>query len=105
MTDLAQPARNGGLGPVRAGVPWTTALGNLLNLSGPLLVAPLCVLAGLLGFTTYASYGSDAALGIAVGAAAVGGITAVTVATGRCCGGAGAATGSVQEVVFVVWFT
>jgi predicted ferric reductase len=71
MTDLAQPARNGGLGPVRSGVPWTTALGNLLNLSGPLLVAPLCVLAGLLGFTTYASYGSDAALGIAVGAAAV----------------------------------
>jgi predicted ferric reductase len=71
MTDLAQPARNGGLGPVRSGVPWTTALGNLLNLSGPLLVAPLCVLAGLLGFTTYASYGSDAALGIGVGAAAV----------------------------------
>ncbi|WP_240611649.1 ferredoxin reductase family protein [Roseovarius nitratireducens] len=71
MTDLALPARNGGLGPVRSGVPWTTALGNLLNLSGPLLVASLCVLAGLLGFTTYASYGSDAALGIAVGAAAV----------------------------------
>lgn len=36
-----------------------------------MLVALLCGLAGLLGFTTYASYGSEAAIGIAVGAAAV----------------------------------
>ena len=71
MTDLAQPAKNVNLGPVWSSISWTTAVGNVLNLSGPLLVALLCVLAGLLGFTTYASYGSEAAIGIAVGAAAV----------------------------------
>ncbi|SDX04781.1 ferredoxin reductase family protein [Roseicitreum antarcticum] len=71
MTDLAQLAKNVTLGPVQSSICWTTAVGKVLNLSGPLLVASLCVLAGLLGFTTYASYGSDAAIGIAVGAAAV----------------------------------
>ena len=67
MTDLAQLAKNVNLGPVPWSNSWTTAVGNVLNLSGPLLVALLCVLAGLLGFTTYAPYGSDAAIGIAVG--------------------------------------
>jgi hypothetical protein len=38
---------------------------------GPLLVALPCLLAALLGFNTYAPDGADAALGIAVGAAAV----------------------------------
>lgn len=71
MTDLAQLAKNVNLGPVRSSNSWTIAVGNVLDLSGPLLVALLCLLAGLLGFTTYASYGSDAAIGIAVGAAAV----------------------------------
>jgi predicted ferric reductase len=71
MTDLAQPAKNVNVGPVRSSISWTTAVGDVLNLSGPLLVALMCVLAGLLGFTTYASYGSEAAIGIAVGAAAV----------------------------------
>ena len=42
-----------------------------LPLMGPLLVALPCLLAALLGFNTYAPYGADAALGIAVGAAAV----------------------------------
>ena len=40
------------------------------------------------------------------GAAAVGGITAVIVATGKCCGSAAATgPGRAQDVVFVVWFT
>ena len=69
MTDLAQLAKNVNLGPVRSSNSWTTAVGNFLNLSGPLLVALMCVLAGLLGFTTYASYGSEAAIGLAVGSA------------------------------------
>ena len=42
-----------------------------LPMMGPLLVALPCLLAALLGFNTYAPYGADAALGIAVGAAAV----------------------------------
>ena len=42
-----------------------------LPMIGPLLVALPCLLAALLGFSTYAPYGADAALGIAVGAAAV----------------------------------
>lgn len=61
MTDLAQPAKTANPGPVRSSISWTTAVGNLLTLPGPLLVALLCVLAGLLGFTTYASYGSAVA--------------------------------------------
>lgn len=71
MTDLAQVAKNVSLGPVRASNFLTTAVGNGLTLSGPVLVALLCGLAGLLGFTTYASYGLEAAIGVAVGAAAV----------------------------------
>ena len=59
MTDLAQLSKNVNLGPVRSSISWTTAVGNVLNLSGPLLVALLCVLAGLLGFTTYASCGPN----------------------------------------------
>ena len=42
-----------------------------LPMMGTLLVALPCLLAALLGFNTYAPYGADAALGIAVGAAAV----------------------------------
>ncbi len=71
MTDLAQLANHASLAPVRPSIPWHTAFGKVLRLSGPLLVALLCILAGMLGFRTYASHGSDAAIGIAVGAAAV----------------------------------
>ena len=42
-----------------------------LPMIGPLLVALPCLLAALLGFNSYSPYGADAALGIAVGAAAV----------------------------------
>ncbi|MCC2096581.1 MAG: ferredoxin reductase family protein, partial [Hyphomicrobiales bacterium] len=42
-----------------------------LPMMGPLLVALPCLLAALLGFNSYSPYGADAALGIAVGAAAV----------------------------------
>ena len=42
-----------------------------LPMMGPVLVALPCLLVALLGFNTYAPYGADAALGIAVGAAAV----------------------------------
>ena len=63
----------------------------------------------LTGVAVAVATGARCGACVLVGAAAVGGITAVTVATGSCCGGAGAATvtgpGSVQEVVFVVWFT
>lgn len=44
---------------------------SLLAVTGPLLVALPCLLAAMLGFNTYSPYGVDAALGIAVGAAAV----------------------------------
>lgn len=71
MTDLAQLAKNVSLAPVRPSIPGSIAVGNTLNLFGPLLVVVLCALAGLIGFSTYAPYGSDAAIGIAVGAAAV----------------------------------
>jgi hypothetical protein len=69
MTDLAQPAKNVSLAPVRPSIPSSQLLAT--PGFGPLLVALLCVLAGQLGFITYAPYGSDAAIGIAVGAAAV----------------------------------
>ncbi len=52
-------------------IPWFPALGRGLNLVGILLVALPCILAGGLGFTTYAAYGSEAAIGIGLGAAAV----------------------------------
>ena len=47
------------------------AVGSVLNLAGPFLVALPCLLALVLGFTTYASYGLEASIGIAVGAAAI----------------------------------
>jgi predicted ferric reductase len=71
MTDLAPRAKNINVGPVRSSSSWMIAVGNLLSLSGPLLVALLCILAGLLGLATYAPYGAETAIGIAVGAAAV----------------------------------
>ncbi len=71
MTDAADRTRN--ILPLAGAlsIPRLPAFGNALTSLGPLLVAVSCLLAGLLGFTTYASYGSEAAIGIAVGAAAV----------------------------------
>ncbi len=71
MTDLTQRADNVRLAPGRRSIPWMPAVGNALHLVGPLLVASACILAGILGYTTYAPYGSEAAFGIAVGAVAV----------------------------------
>ncbi|AMY71329.1 oxidoreductase, flavocytochrome subunit [Frigidibacter mobilis] len=52
-------------------IPRVPALGSALIWTGPALVVLLCCAAAVLGFTTYAPYGSEAAFGIAVGAAAV----------------------------------
>lgn len=54
-------------------MPGWPRLGNPFSLAtiGPALVVLPCLLAGLLGFQTYAAYGTDAAFGIAVGAVAV----------------------------------
>ncbi len=68
VTDTAERARRFRLAPGTPSLPWFAPSGMPF---GPLLVAIPCLLAGLLGFTTYASYGSEAAIGIAVGAAAV----------------------------------
>ena len=69
MTDAAHRASNFRPTPGLPTIPWPPAI-DPLNLMGPLLVALPCVLAGLLGFVTYAPFGSDAAIGIAVGATA-----------------------------------
>lgn len=69
MTDAA---RRDGIVPVPSLPPLSRlSLNSPLALTGPVLVALPCLLAALLGFNTYATYGADAALGIAVGAAAV----------------------------------
>lgn len=73
MTDAAgglglDRVRAAATGPSGFGVP---AAGSILQLIGPVLIALPCLLAAVLGLTTYASYGSEAAIGIAVGAAAV----------------------------------
>lgn len=69
MTDAAR--RDGNV-PV-PGLPLLPrlTLNSPLALTGPVLVALPCLLAALLGFNTYAPFGAEAALGIAVGAAAV----------------------------------
>lgn len=71
MTDAAQGLNLARAAPGRRSIFGIPAVGNALNLMGPLLVALPCLLAGVLGFATYAPYGSEAAIGIAVGAAAV----------------------------------
>jgi predicted ferric reductase len=69
MTDAAR--RDGNV-PVPGLPPLSRlSLNSPLALTGPVLVALPCLLAALIGFNTYAPYGADAALGIAVGAAAV----------------------------------
>lgn len=70
MTDAAR--REGNVAPASGLLPLFRPFATQpLALMGPLLVALPCLLAGLLGFNTYAPYGTDAAIGIAVGAAAV----------------------------------
>lgn len=70
MTDAT-----GGLDSIRTPRGSRSAFGliprdNTLHLAGPLLFAVPCVLAAILGFIAYAPYGSDAAIGVAVGSAA-----------------------------------
>ncbi|PHS49735.1 MAG: cytochrome C, partial [Marinobacter sp.] len=63
MTDAA---RRDGIVPVPSLPPLSRlSLNSPLALTGPVLVALPCLLAALLGFNTYATYGADAALGIA----------------------------------------
>lgn len=71
MTDAAHGLDLSRAAPGRRSILGIPALDSALNLMGPLLVALPCILAGVLGFATYAPYGSEAAIGIAVGAAAV----------------------------------
>jgi predicted ferric reductase len=69
MTDAARRDSNvpvPGLPPL-----FRFSLKSPLALTSPVLVALPCLLAALLGFNTYAPFGADAAIGIAVGAAAV----------------------------------
>ena len=71
MSDVAERASNTRLAPGRRSFPGVPAASSALNLTGLLLVGLPCILAGVLGFVTYAPYGFDAAIGIAIGAAAV----------------------------------
>jgi predicted ferric reductase len=71
MTDATQGLNLARAAPSRRSILGFPAVGSALNLLGPLLVALPCILAGVLGFATYATYGFEAATGIAVGAAAV----------------------------------
>ncbi|MDP3340430.1 ferredoxin reductase family protein [Frigidibacter sp.] len=59
------------LAPGRLSIPRVPALGSPLIWAGPALVALICCGAAVLGYITYAPYGSEAAFGIAVGAGAV----------------------------------
>lgn len=68
MTDVARPA---GPAPIRRSPGGAVSPGDALAATGPALVALACLLAGALGFATYAPYGPEAAFGIAVGATAV----------------------------------
>lgn len=55
----------------RRPIPKVPEVGRAMHLGCLLLVALPCVLAAVLGFATYAPHGAEAAIGIAVGAAAV----------------------------------
>ncbi|GAA0283779.1 ferredoxin reductase family protein [Rhodovulum strictum] len=70
VTDVSGRTRMVSLTPGRRSMPDTSATGGVMTL-GPLLVALPCILAAAMGFVTYAPYGAEAAIGIAVGAAAV----------------------------------
>ncbi len=71
MSDVAERANNTRLASNRRSIPGVPAASSALNVTGLLLVGLPCILAGVLGFVTYAPSGFDAAIGIAVGAAAV----------------------------------
>lgn len=71
MSDVAERASNTRLAPNRRSIPGVPAASSALNVTGLLLVGLSCFLAGVLGFVTYAPYGFDVAIGIAVGAAAI----------------------------------
>lgn len=70
MTDAAHRERKVHRAPGLPTIPRLPAI-TPPSLIGPLLVALPCMLAGLLGFTIYEPYGTDEAIGIAVGAAAI----------------------------------
>jgi len=71
MTDAAQDLNLSRAAPNRRSIRGVPTVGSALNLIRPLLVALPCIVAGALGFATYATYGFEAAIGIAVGSAAV----------------------------------
>lgn len=71
MTDTTHRAGDIRPAPCLPSIPRLPAITTPMYPIGPLLVAVPCLLAALLGFITYAPYGADAALGIAVGAVAV----------------------------------
>lgn len=71
MTDVTDRAPEARLTPPDRHLPGIPVLTSALTMIGPFLLALACGLAAGLGYSTYAPYGSEAALGIAVGAAAV----------------------------------